>query len=97
MVSEPFREGFIGGAGVTSEVGGTDLEPSQALGKGKTPPGASLDGTTVRKTARGSLYCGPSEGCLDQSWDIWSHLTIRRRKWLPGWDGHERTAQRCAY
>lgn len=85
MVSEPFREGFIGDAGVTLEVRGTDLELSQALGKGKTPPVASLDGTTVRKTARGSFYCGSSEGCLDQSWDIWSHLTIREtQKVAPG-------------
>lgn len=75
MVSEPYRAGFVGEAGVTLEVGGTGLEPSQALGKGKTPPGSSRDGATVRKTARGSLYCGASEGCLDQSWDVWSHLT----------------------
>lgn len=70
---------------MTLEVGGTDLEPSQALEKGKTPPGASLIGTTVRKTARGSLFCGPSEGYLDQSWDVWSHLTTREaQKVAPG-------------
>lgn len=94
MVSEPYRVGFIGEAGVTLEVEGTDLEPSQTLGKGKTPPGASLDGATVRKTTRASLYCGASEGCLDQSWNVLepSHIPGRCRKWLPGW-----AAQRCAY
>ncbi|EDL11370.1 cadherin-3 isoform a preproprotein [Mus musculus] len=33
VVSEPYRAGFIGEAGVTLEVEGTDLEPSQVLGK----------------------------------------------------------------
>lgn len=33
VVSEPYREDFILEAGVTLEVGGTDLEPSQALKK----------------------------------------------------------------
>ncbi|GAB1293610.1 Cadherin-3 [Apodemus speciosus] len=34
VVSESYRDGFIGEAGVTLEVGRTDLEPSRALGKG---------------------------------------------------------------
>lgn len=84
---------------MTLEVEGTDLEPSQVLGKGKTPPGASLDGATVRKTTRASLYCGASEGCLEQSWDVLEppHILGRRRKWLPGWAGREKAEQRCAY
>lgn len=88
MASQPYPAGF-GEAEVTLEMGGTGLEPSQALGKGKTLLEPAWDGTTVRKTTLGLLCCGPPVGCPEQSWGRLGppHILGWSRKWFPGWAG----------
>lgn len=98
MASEPYLADF-GEAEVTLEVGGTDLEPSLALGKGKT----LLEPAWMEHLyGRPHLVCFAVAlrwGVRTRAGDLWDHLTFlsKLRKWLPGWNGLEKTEQPCAH
>lgn len=80
VVSEPYRAGFVGEAGVTLEVGGTGLEPSQALGK------VALAGREMLGAENGEMIM-LNRGMVQGGKDVLSSpptriLRRRKREWV---------------